>query len=54
MIPEPEHPVTLIGKDTWQTPIVIPLETDFPIPWDQIDVGVAQKKKQLQDEAAQA
>jgi hypothetical protein len=42
----------LVGKDTWETPIVIPLEADFPIPWDQIDVYVAQKKKQMADDAA--
>ena len=42
----------LVGKDTWETPVVIPLEADFPIPWDQIDAYVAQKRQQLEDEAA--
>ncbi len=42
----------LVGKDTWETPIVMPLEGSFPIPWDQIDAYVAQKKKQMADEAA--
>ena len=27
-------------------------EGEFPIPWDQIDAYVAQKKKQVEDEAA--
>jgi len=43
----------LVGKDTWETPVVIPLEVEIPIPWDQIDVYVAQKKKQMEDEAAE-
>ncbi len=43
----------LIGKDTWETPVVIPLEVEIPIPWDQIDVYVAQKKKQMEDGAAE-
>ena len=43
----------LVGKDTWETPVVIPLEVEVPIPWDQIDVYVAQKKKQMEDEAAE-
>jgi len=42
----------LIGKDTWETPIVVPIEVDFPIPWGQIDAYVAQKKKQMEEEAA--
>jgi|SRR5208337_4407137 len=42
----------LIGKDTWETPLVIPLEVEVPVPYDQIDVFVAQKQKQLEDEAA--
>lgn len=42
----------LIGKDTWETPLVIPVEVEVPIPWDQIDVFVAQKKKQIEDDAA--
>ena len=42
----------LVGKDTWETPIVVPLEGEFPIPWDQIDACVAKKKKQLEDDAA--
>jgi hypothetical protein len=41
----------LVGKDTWQTPLVIPVEVEVPIPYDQIDAFVAQKKKQLEDEA---
>ena len=43
----------LVGKDTWETPVVIPLEVEVPIPWDQIDVYVAQKKKQMEDEAVE-
>ena len=43
----------LIGKDTWETPLVVPLEVEVPIPWDQIDVYVAQKKKQMEEEAAE-
>jgi hypothetical protein len=42
----------LVGKDTWETPLVIPVEVEVPIPYDQIDAFVAQKQKQLQDEAA--
>jgi hypothetical protein len=41
----------LVGKDTWETPVVIPLEVDVPVPYDQIDAFVAQRKKQLEDEA---
>ena len=42
----------LLGKDTWQTPIVIPFEVEVPIPYDQIDAFVAQRQKQLEAEAA--
>lgn len=42
----------LVGKDTWETPLVIPVEVEVPVPYDQIDAFVAQKKKQLEDEAA--
>ena len=42
----------LVGKDTWETPIVIPLQKDFPIPWDQINVYVAQRQKQIENDAA--
>jgi hypothetical protein len=42
----------LIGKDTWETPIVIPVEVELPIPYDQIDAFVAEKQKQLEKEAA--
>jgi hypothetical protein len=42
----------LVGKDTWKTPIAIPLAVDFPIPYDQIDALVAQKAKQLANDAA--
>jgi len=42
----------LVGKDTWETPIVIPLDVEVAVPYDQIDVYVAQRKKQLADEAA--
>lgn len=42
----------LVGKDTWETPLVIPVEVEVPIPYDQIDALVAQKKKQLEEEAA--
>ena len=42
----------LVGKDTWETPIVIPLDVEVAVPYDQIDVYVAQRKKQLEDDAA--
>jgi len=42
----------LIGKATWETPIVIPVSVEIPIPWDQIDAYVAQREKQLEAEAA--
>ena len=42
----------LVGKATWETPLVIPVEVEVPVPYDQIDAFVAQKKKQLEDEAA--
>ncbi len=42
----------LVGKDAWETPIVIPLEVEVPVPDDPIDVFAAQKKKQLEDDAA--
>jgi len=41
----------LLGKATWETPVVIPIEVEVPIPYDQIDAFVAQKRKQLEDEA---
>lgn len=44
----------LLGKDTWETPIVVPVEVEVPVPYDQIDAFVAAKKKQLDDEAAAA
>jgi hypothetical protein len=43
----------LLGKDTWETPIVIPLEVDVPVPYDQIDTYVAERKKQLENDAAE-
>ena len=42
----------LVGKDTWETPIVIPVEVEVSIPYDQIDAFVAQRQKQLEAEAA--
>jgi NH3-dependent NAD+ synthetase len=42
----------LVGKDTWETPVVMPLEVDVPVPYDQIDVYVEKRKKQLEDDAA--
>jgi hypothetical protein len=42
----------LVGKDTWETPVVIPLEVEVPVPYDQIDPFVAQRKKHLEEEAA--
>ena len=42
----------LVGKDTWQTPLVIPVEVEVPIPYHQIDDFIAQKRKQLEDDAA--
>jgi hypothetical protein len=44
----------LIGKDTWETPLVIPVDVDVPVPYDQIDAFVAQKKKELEAEAARS
>lgn len=41
----------LVGKDTWETPVMIPVEVEMNIPYDQIDAIIAQKKKQLEDEA---
>jgi hypothetical protein len=43
----------LVGKDTWETPIVIPLEVDVPVPYDQINTCVAERKKQLENDAAE-
>ncbi len=42
----------LVGKATWETPIVVPLEVEVPIPYDEIDAFVAQREKQLADQAA--
>ncbi len=42
----------LVGKSTWETPVVIPFEAEVPVPYDQIDAFVAQKRKQMEDEAA--
>jgi len=42
----------LIGKSTWETPVVIPLEVEMPVPYDQIDKFVAQRKQELEKEAA--
>jgi len=44
----------LVGKSTWETPLVIPVEVEVPIPYDQIDAFVAQKQKELEAQAAQA
>lgn len=42
----------LVGKSTWETPVVIPLEVEVPVPYAQIDAFVAQKQKELEAEAA--
>jgi hypothetical protein len=42
----------LVGKATWETPVVIPLEVNVPVPYDQIDAFVAQRTKQLEQDAA--
>ena len=42
----------LVGKDTWETPLVIPVSVTVPIPYDQINAFVAKKQKELDDEAA--
>jgi len=42
----------LVGKATWETPIVIPVEVEVPVPYAQIDAFVAQKQKELEAEAA--
>jgi hypothetical protein len=42
----------LVGKDTWETPIVIQAEAELPIPYDQIDAFVAERQKELEKEAA--
>ena len=44
----------LVGKDTWETPLVIPVNVDVPVPYDQIDAFVAQKKKELEAESARS
>lgn len=41
----------LAGKDTWETPVVIPVDVELAIPYDQIDALVAQKQQQLEAEA---
>jgi hypothetical protein len=41
----------LVGKDSWESPLVVPLEVEVAIPYDQIDVLVAQKKRELEDAA---
>jgi hypothetical protein len=41
----------LIGKETWQTPIVIPVDYSMPVPWDKIDAFVDKKKKELEAKA---
>jgi len=42
----------LVGKDTWKTPIVIPVDYSMPVPWDKIDAFVDKKKKELEAKAA--
>jgi hypothetical protein len=42
----------LVGKDTWETPVMMPIEVNVPVPYDQIDAFVAQRTKQLENEAA--
>ena len=37
----------LVGKETWKTPIVIPVEYEMPIPYDQIDAAIAKEKEKL-------
>ena len=41
----------LVGKDTWKTPIVIPVDYSMPVPWDKIDTFVDKKKKELEAKA---
>ena len=41
----------LVGEDVWETPVMIPIELETAVPYDQIDAFIAQKKKQLEDEA---
>jgi len=42
----------LVGKDTWETPLVIPVDVEVPIPYDQIQKFIDQRQKELTDEAA--
>lgn len=42
----------LVGKSNWVTPIVIPITVNYPIPYNKIDQYVAQRQKQLEQEAA--
>jgi hypothetical protein len=44
----------LIEKDAWETPIVVPMEVEVPIPYNQIDAFVAERQKQLEKDAAAA
>jgi hypothetical protein len=41
----------LVGKETWETPVVIPVEVELPIPYDQINAFVDQQRKKLEQEA---
>jgi hypothetical protein len=41
----------LVGKETWETPIMLPIDVEVPIPYDRIDAIIAQRKQQLEDEA---
>jgi hypothetical protein len=44
----------LVGKSTWETPLVIPVDVEIPVPYDQIDAFVAKKKQELEAQAAAA
>lgn len=42
----------LVGKDTWETPLVVPVDLEIPVPYDQIESFVEKRKKDLEAEAA--
>lgn len=41
----------LVGKDSWETPAVIPVEVEMAIPYDQINAFVERQKAKLKQEA---
>lgn len=41
----------LVGKDTWETPVVFALDITVPIPYDKIRELVEAEKKKLENEA---